>query len=103
MYKIIYDYTIPEDQPAEFYEVSPEVVSYSIEKYSDHILVNEKMFSEDGRKLTQVLIFDSKENYLKYSSDMFLNEHNFLPKKLWNDQRGISMSVYFEDMKDFEF
>jgi hypothetical protein len=103
MYKIIYTYVIPEDQPVEFFEVSPEAVAYAKENYNENILVNEKDFSNDGRTLTQTLIFDSKESYLKYSADPYLNEINFIPKKIWNDQRGISMSVVFENISDFTF
>jgi hypothetical protein len=99
MYKVTYVYTIPEDQPIEFFTPSDEAIEYATKNYESHILVNDKQFSDDSRTLTQVLVFDEKENFLRYSSDSFLNQNNFLPKKFYNEQRGITMSVSFENLE----
>lgn len=99
MYKITYIYTIPEHQPIEFFEPSEEISEYALKNYGSFYLSNEKRYSDDGRTLTQILIFDSKENYLKYSSDPKLNQENFLPKKIFNEKRDITMSVSFENLE----
>ena len=99
MFKITYVYTIPEDQPIEFFTPSDESIEYAVENYGSHIVANEKKFSDDFRTLTQILVFDEKDNFLRYSSDTFLNQNNFLPKKFYNEQRGITMSVIFENLE----